>query len=55
MDDLIIFEFLRDETIPEDVRKDLKKAFESFNVKKVNKIVENILLVKTTSTLLNLK
>jgi len=54
MDDLVIFEFLQDKTIPENIRKDLKNAFESFNVKKVNKIVENILLVKTTGTLLNL-
>jgi len=55
MDDLIIFEFLQDESIPENVRKDLKNAFESFDVKKVNKIVENILLIKTTGTLLSLK
>jgi len=55
MDDLIIFEFLQDQTIPENIKKDLKNAFESFNIKKVNKIVENILLVKATGTLLNLK
>lgn len=55
MDDLIIFEFLQDESIPENVRKDLKSAFETFDIKKVNKIIENILLVKTTGTLLSLK
>jgi len=55
MDDLIVFKYLQDETIPENIRKDLKNAFESFNVKKVNKIINNILLVKTTGTILNLK
>ncbi len=53
MDDLVVFEFLKDKTIPARVRRELKKAFESFDKVQVEKIIDNIVLVKTTNALLS--
>ncbi len=55
MDDLVVFELLKDKTIPAKVRKELKKYFDCYDVKNVENTVHKIMLVKTTETLLNIK
>lgn len=55
MDDTVIFKFLKDLSIPDYIRSNLKLAFESYDEAKVEDIIEDILLVKTTASLLKLK
>ncbi len=55
MDDVVVFDFLKDTTIPGVVRRRLKQAFESFDEDSVKEIIEEILLVKATNVLLKLK
>ena len=55
MDDVVVFDFLKDTTIPENIRKDLKNAYECLDKQKVQYIIEKILLVKTTSVFLGIK
>ena len=55
MNDLVVFGFLQDTSVPTKVRKDLKKAFDSFNKNKVEEIVDEIVLVKTIGAILKKK
>ena len=53
MNDLVVFELLKDKTIPAKVREELKKAFDNYDAESVENIIHKIMLVKTTKTLLN--
>jgi len=55
MNDLVIFGFLQDTTVPIVVRNNLKKAFDTYNKDRVDEIVEEIVLVKTTNAILKEK
>lgn len=55
MDDVVVFEVLRDTTVPRTVKKQLKEAFEAFDVDKVENIIEKILIVKIADFLLSEK
>lgn len=55
MDDIVVFQFLQDTAIPKTVKRELKIAFESFDEERVEKIIEEILLIKNTEVLLKLK
>jgi len=55
MEDFIVFQLLLDSTVPDKIKNKLRKAFNVYDVETVEKIIDNILLIKTTNVLLKMK
>lgn len=55
MEDFIVFQLLLDSTVPDKIKNKLRKAFNAYDVETIEKIIDDILLIKTTNVLLKMK